>query len=194
MPSNIDKSAKYFIFLHNYYVEKNGPNGDCKYFNILEAFAERGFVVVSEIRTGKIVPCTYATKVVKQVNTLLNAGVPPQNITVAGHSKGAVISLCAASLLGNPKLNFVVMAGCEIAPIKKFKMYPDFNLLKGRILSIFAISDTIAKSCKETFSMASNGFSGTEIKLENREGHRLFFTPAEIWISPTIDWINNSQK
>lgn len=194
IPSNIVKSAKYFLFLHNYYVEKNGPYGECKYFNILEAFAEKGFIVVSEIRTGKVVPCTYANKVVKQVNTLLKAGVPPQNITIAGHSKGAVISLCAASELENPNLNFVIMAGCEIAPIKKFKMYPDFNSLQGRILSIFAMSDKIANSCKKTFSMASNGFSSTEIKLESEEGHKLFFAPVEIWISPTVDWINNSQK
>jgi hypothetical protein len=194
LPSKIDKSAKYFLFLHNYYVEKNGPDGECKYYSILEAFAEKGFIVVSEIRTGKIVPCTYANKVVKQVNTLLKAGVPPQNITIAGHSKGAVISLCVASELENPNINFVVMAGCEIVPIKKFKMYPDFNSLQGRILSIFATSDTIANSCKEAFSMASNGFSGTEIKLESQEGHKLFFAPAAIWISPTVDWINNSLK
>lgn len=194
MPSSIDQTARYLFFLHNYYVEKNGPDGDCKYYDILKAFAEKGFVVVSDIRTGKIVPCTYAGKTAQQVNKLLTAGVPPQNITVAGHSKGAVITLCAASLLENPELNFVVMAGCEIAPIKKYKMYPDFNLLQGRMLSIFAASDTIAGSCKEAFSMASNGLSGTEVKLESDAGHKLFFTPADIWTTPVMKWINKSQN
>jgi len=86
--------------------KKNGPDGDCKYNDILKAFADKGFVVISEVRTGKIVPCTYAQKVVKQVRTLLDSGVPPQNITVGGHSKGGVITLCVASELGNPKVSF----------------------------------------------------------------------------------------
>lgn len=191
MPSDIDPSARYFFFMHNYYVEKKGPEGDCKYNNILKAFADRGFVVVSEVRTGKIVPCTYAEKVVKQVRTLLDSGVPPQNITVGGHSKGGVISLCVASQLENPKVSFVVMAGCEIASVTKFKMYPDFKKLRGRILSVYASSDSIASSCEKAFSMASQGLSHTEIKLKSDAGHKLFFAPKEIWLTPIINWINS---
>ncbi len=191
MPSKIDPSAKYFFFLHNYYVEKKGPEGDCKYNDILKTFADRGFIVVSEVRTGKIVPCTYAEKVVKQLRTLLDSGVPPQNITVGGHSKGGVISLCVASKLENPKINFVVMAGCEIATVKKFQMYPDFKNLKGRILSIYASSDSIANSCEAAFSKASEELHDTEIKLNSDAGHKLFFTPKEIWLDPVIGWINN---
>ena len=56
MPSSIDSSAKYLLFLHNYYVEKHGPNGACKYYDILKTFADNGFNVISEIRSGKIVP------------------------------------------------------------------------------------------------------------------------------------------
>ncbi len=172
-------------------MEKKGPEGDCKYNDILKAFADRGFIVVSEVRTGKIVPCTYAEKVVKQLRTLLDSGVPPQNITVGGHSKGGVISLCVASKLENPKINFVAMAGCEIATVKKFQMYPDFKNLKGRILSIYASSDSIANSCDATFSKASEELYDTEIKLNSDAGHKLFFTPKEIWLDPVIGWINN---
>ena len=32
MPSAIDRSTRYFFFLHNYYVEKHGPEGACKYY------------------------------------------------------------------------------------------------------------------------------------------------------------------
>ena len=191
MPSDIDPSAKYFFFLHNYYVEKNGPEGDCKYNDILKAFADRGFTVVSEVRTGKIIPCTYAEKLVRQLRTLLNSGVPPQNITVGGHSKGGVISLCIASKLENPKVSFVIMAGCEIAAVKKCKMYPDFKKLKGRILSVYASSDSIANSCEDAFSKASGELSDTEIKLKSDAGHKLFFTPKEIWLDPVISWIKN---
>jgi len=66
------------------------------------------------------------------------------------------------------------MAGCEIAPLVKFKMYPDFKKLNGRILSVYATSDSIAGSCEKAFSAASKGFSSTEIKLKSDAGHKLF--------------------
>jgi hypothetical protein len=194
MPTTIDPDARYFLFMHNYYVEKNGPLGDCKYNDILAAFVDRGFIVISEVRTGKIIPCTYAEKVVKKVKTLLNAGVRPENITVGGHSKGGVITLCAASVLDNEKINFIVMAGCEIAGVKKYHMYPNFGRLKGRMLSIYAASDSIAGSCKGAFAQSSKGLSSTEIILESASGHRLFFSPLGIWIDPIVDWIKNGQS
>ncbi len=194
MPTTIDPNARYFLFMHNYYVEKNGPVGDCKYYDILAAFAEKGFVVISEVRTGKIIPSTYAEKVVKRVKRLLDAGVRPENITVGGHSKGGVITLCTASVLDNEKINFVVMAGCEIAGVKKYNMYPDYGRLKGRMLSIYAASDSIASSCKGAFAQASKGLSSTEIILESESGHRIFFSPMGIWIDPIVDWIKNGQS
>ena len=194
MPSKIDPSGRYLFFLHNYYVEVKGPGGDCKYDEILKSFSDEGFVVVSEVRTGKIVPCAYGAKVEDQVRSLLDAGVPPQNITVAGHSKGGVIGLCVASGLENPKINFVIMAGCEIAGLKKYNMYPDFKDLKGRIFSIYAVSDTVAGSCGENFSMASAGLSDTEIKLESDAGHRLFFAPDEIWLAPVLKWLDSGPR
>ena len=97
VPSTVDGSAKYLFFLHNYYVEKHGPDGDCKYYDLLNAFADSGFTVISEVRFGKIIPCAYAQKIVRQIKTLLDAGVPPENIAVAGHSKGGVITLCVSS-------------------------------------------------------------------------------------------------
>jgi hypothetical protein len=80
LPENIDTSAEYLFFMHNYYVEINGPDGNCQYNNILKTFSDEGFIVISEIRSGKIVPCTYAKKVVGQVKMLMESGVPPKNI------------------------------------------------------------------------------------------------------------------
>ena len=188
MPQQADPSEKYLFFLHNYYVETKGPDGDCHYEDILKAFSDKGFSVISEIRTGKIIPCTYAEKTANQVKTLLKSGVPPENITVSGHSKGGAIVLCVASQLSNPEINFVVMAGCEIAGIKKYDLYPDFSKVKGRVLSIYASSDKVAGSCKDAFSKASDGLIKTEIEIGSNAGHRLFFTPDDIWLSPIIKW------
>ncbi|MGD8530341.1 MAG: hypothetical protein PVH35_00035 [Syntrophobacterales bacterium] len=191
MPTNINSSAEYLLFVHNYYVEKNGPDGACKYYDLLNAFADSGFTVISEIRSGEIIPCVYAEKIVGQIRTLLDAGVPPDNITVAGHSKGSVIALCVASKVGNPKVNFVVMAGCEIKPL--LDVYPDYRTLKGRFLSIYASSDSVASSCNIVFSLASEGFSSTEIRLESEGGHALFFKPEKIWLTPVMNWIGKTQ-
>jgi hypothetical protein len=189
VPAEIEQSVKYFFFLHNYYVETKGPDGDCKYHDLLQSFTEGGAVVISEIRTGKIVPCSYAKNIAGQVNQLLAAGVPPENITVAGHSKGGAIALCVASQLENEKINYVIMAGCEIAGIKKHNLYPDFSGLRGRILSIYASSDTIAGSCSQAFSNSGSGLADTEIELESDKGHQLFFAPETVWLEPMRGWL-----
>jgi len=188
IPSNIDPSARYLFFLHNYYVEKHGPNGDCKYHDILKAFADNGFRVISEVRSGKIVPSEYAKKIVRQVKRLLDAGVPPERITIAGHSKGGVITLCAASQLGNPKIGYIIMAGCEIK--SHAPAYPDFTQLKGDFLSINTSTDSITKSCQEVFSKAIIENSNKEITLKSDKGHKLFFQQEDMWIEPGMVWLN----
>lgn len=187
MPAKPDPLSKYFIFLHNYYVETAGPDGACKYYDILKTFAEKGYTVISEVRTGSIVPREYAEKPAGWVKKLLDSGVPPENIMVGGHSKGGVIALWVASKLQNPKVGFVIMAGCEISPLGN--AYPDLKTLKGRMLSIYAASDSVAGSCEKAFSTAAGGLFAKEIKLESDAGHRLFFVPDRLWIDPVTEWM-----
>ena len=192
MPATIDGSAHYLFFLHNYYVEKHGPNGACKYHGILKTFADEGFRVISEIRSGEIVPSQYAKKIVSQVKRLLDAGVPPEHIVIAGHSKGGVITLCAASQLGNPNIGYIIMAGCDIKSLEQ--AYPDFTQIKGEFLSIYASSDSIANSCQNVFSKAIIGICYKEITLNSDKGHKLFFQPEDIWIVPVMTWLNQRKN
>jgi hypothetical protein len=192
MPSTIERSAHYLFFLHNYYVERHGPDGACKYYDILKAFADKGFTVISEVRSGKIIPSEYSLIIVRQVKRLLDGGVPPERISIAGHSKGSVIVLCAASQLGNPKIGYIIMAGCEIKPLSQ--AYPDFIRLKGDFLSIYSSSDSIASSCRKVFSKAIIGISNKEITLKSDKGHRLFFQPEVIWIDPVMIWLNQRKN
>lgn len=189
MPTSINRTANYLFFFHNYYVETKGPDGDCKYYEILKAFADKGFIVISEIRQKDTSVVEYAKKAAADVRKLLDAGVPPEQITVAGHSKGGVITLRVASLLEKPKVNYVVMAGCGIKPLTK--AYPDFGRLKGNFLSIYATSDMVAGSCKEALSLAKEDFSGKEIVLESAAGHQLFFKPADVWLEPVVAWLRH---
>jgi hypothetical protein len=154
----------------------------------MATFQKAGFHAVGELRTGRESPEEYAAKVAGQVDTLTEKGVPPENIVVAGHSKGAVIALIAASLLENPQISYVVMAGCGIGPLAD--AYPDFRLLKGRFLSIREASDNIAGPCREKFPSSAEGLSVDQVIVSDAgKGHRLFFRPEKSWTDPVIDWI-----
>lgn len=187
MPSAINPTAKYLLFFHNYHVETKGPDGDCKYYDILKAFTDKGFIVISEIRPKDASVVEYAKKATGNIQKLLDAGVPPENIAVTGHSKGGVIALQVAALLEKPKVNYVIMAGCGIKGLEK--AYPDFSRLKGNLLSVYATSDKVAGSCSTAFSQARQDVSIKEIPLESAAGHQLFFRPTDVWIKPVIDWL-----
>jgi len=181
MPAAFNPSARYLFFHHNYYVETKGVNGDCKYYDILKAFSDKGYTVISEIRPKDVSVIEYGKKAAADVRTLLDAGVPPENVTVAGHSKGGVITLQVAAQLQNPKISYAVLAGCGIKGLEKG--YPDFGSLKGNLLSLYASSDKIAGSCGPSFT-------------KDREGFRMFWTilpgissSSCLWISGLIRYL-----
>lgn len=187
MPSAISPAANYLLYFHNYYVETKGPDGDCKYFDILKAFTDKGFIVISEIRPKDASVVEYAKKATANIQKLLDAGVPSENITVAGHSKGGVIAIQVASLLEKPKVNYVIMAGCGIKGLEK--SYPDYSRLKGNLLSVYATSDKVAGSCNAAFSQSKKDVSIKEIALESAAGHQLFFKPTDVWLEPVMGWL-----
>jgi triacylglycerol esterase/lipase EstA (alpha/beta hydrolase family) len=185
IPVTIDSSANYLFFHHNYYVETKGVNGDCKYYDILKTFTDKGYTVISEVRPKDVSVIEYGKKAAADVRKLIDAGVPPEKITVAGHSTGGVIVLQIASQLENPKINYAILAGFGIKGYEKG--YPDFRKLKGNFLSLYASSDKIAGSCGPAFTQDREGFSAREIVLDNPAGHQLFFKPADIWIEPVVN-------
>jgi predicted esterase len=187
IPSAFKPTANYLLFLHNYYVETKGPDGDCKYYDILKAFADKGFIVVSELRPKDATVTEWAKKTEANIQKILDAGVPQEQITVAGHSKGAVIAIQAASLLGKPKINYVILAGCGIESLSS--AYPDFSQLKGNFLSVYATSDKVASSCSTAFSQAKQDVLLKEIVLESPAGHQLFFKPTDVWFEPIVGWL-----
>ena len=190
-PDAIDPAAKYLFFYHNYYVETKGPDGDCKYYDILKTFADRGFVVISEIRGKDVSVVDYAKKAAADVQKVLDARVPQENVTLAGHSKGGVIVIRVAALLQKPRVNYVVMAGCGIKALEKG--YPDPGQLKGNFLSLYATSDKIAGSCGTDLGQAKQGFFSKEIPLESAAGHQLFFKPADLWVDPLFAWLKEKR-
>lgn len=90
------------------------------------------------------------TRVLEQVKSLIAAGVPAQNITLAGFSKGGLIAMIVASQARQPKLNIVKMAGC--GKVKSRQAYDNFlandaSKLSERMLSIYEQADKILGTC-----------------------------------------------
>jgi pimeloyl-ACP methyl ester carboxylesterase len=185
--TKIDPSAHYLIFFHNNYVEANGPDGECKYYEILQAFSDRGYKVISDLRPKNTSVREAAYRGATDVLRLLDSRVPAEQITVAGHSKGGLIALQVAAMVGNPKVRYAILAGCGIQGLS----YPDPAKLSGDFLSLYAASDQVAGSCSSSFAKAKPDSKSQELQLDSPAGHQLFFRPAEAWLTPLTAWLNS---
>jgi hypothetical protein len=188
LPASIDPAARYLIYLHGRILEVQGRQatspdfGRYEYDAILKALADKGLVVVSELRGPSTGPA-YAKKVAGQVRRLLAGGVPARHITVAGFSKGGFLALATAAEVGDPGVNFVIMAGCGPRVDESIKA----RSLKGRMLSLYDESDGMAGSCRRLFA-ASPGLQTKEVRLTTGLRHGLFFRPRPEWLDLVADW------
>ena len=185
VPASIDPAARYLIYLHGRVLELQGREavspdfGRYEYDAILGALAEKGLVVISELR-GPETSVTYAKKVAAQVRKLEAAGVPAKHITVAGFSKGGLLARATAAGLADPALNVVLMAACSP------RMEPGREgTLKGRILSLYDESDEMAGPCASLFAP---GTETKEVKFTTGLRHGLFFRARPDWIDAVAAW------
>lgn len=194
VPDNPAKDASYLFYLHGRAIEEGGRApvtefGTYEYDAILRTLAEQGFVVISEARPAGTDPAEYAKHVEKEVRHLLRAGVRPQQITIAGASKGGVIAMLVSTNLQEPLLNFVLMANCNDTILDRFK-----PKLAGRVLSIFEQTDDIGRSC-ERFAQAATGISSyKEVALNTGLRHGFLYRPLPEWVKPLTDWARRDAK
>lgn len=201
LPWEIKPSAKYVFFLHGKTVEMEGPYsvhphfGIYDYHGIVKSFQNEGFTVIGEIRPKGIKLDKYAGKIVRQIKTLLANGIPPEQITVVGFSKGNAITLLVSATLMNPNVNFVVMSGCHHkrtlaqGPYKK-GINRSVRSMKGRFLSIYDDSDPKCAACRRIFKNISDNSKFKKIELKSGMGHRLFYRPRKEWLEPVMEWIH----
>jgi len=195
VPDKIDIKAKYLFYLHGRIIEEKGIRptsekyGVYEYEKILETLKNKGFFVISEARKKNTHMGRYTQKVVSQVKALLKAGVPPENVTVVGASKGALIAMLVSTSLGNKDVNFVFMAGCNDMVYHKFDI--DFY---GNILSIYDKNDELAGTCQIFFENSTGINKYKEIKLKVGTGHGILYKPLKEWIDPVVKWARQSKK
>jgi len=199
VPPSIDVSRKYLFYMHGTVVEEQGRNamtpgyGRYEYDDIVQALGGKGFVVISEVRSQGTRP-DYGRKVAGQVQSLPAAGVQPENITVSGHSKGGMLSMVASAALGEPKVNFVIMAGCGAGRFARGFEETVRQIaprLKGRMLSLYDTVDREAGSCQAAFDRAQ-GLEYKETTLKTGLGHGLFYSVHKEWIDLVTDWASKS--
>lgn len=183
---------KYIFYLHNMFVElydlktKHPEYGRAEYKEILAAFRKAGLKVISEKRKKDTDVKEYAQKVVAQIEELINKGVPPNNITVVGASKGGYIAQYVSTYLKNPNINYVFI-GCY--KDEDLKRLPEIQFC-GNILSIYEKSDTtfgtsVEKRIKNS-TLPIPHFK--EIKLHTGMRHGFLYHPLPEWVLPTIQW------
>jgi hypothetical protein len=189
-PEQVDPAGRYLFYLHGQIVEDKGPRpehpqlGIYEYEAIRDTLAAHGLIVISEARPAGTDVWTYAEKVKEQVETLLAAGVAPEHITVAGHSKGGAIAILVSSLLKNDRINFVFLACCGDWMIAN----PHVDL-HGRILSIYDIGDEFAFPCQRAFEHAGHPLDAREIEIDTGWGHGAFYRPMAAWLKPMLAWL-----
>ena len=192
-PATIDANARYLFHMHGLIVELQGPNaqgryGQYRYHWAVEALADHGFVVISEVRSRTQIQ-TYAATVARQVAKLRAGGVPADHITVTGISKGGEITVLTTAAIGNPEVRFVVLAGCGRLDV--FNVSGGLEALgrrpQGRVLSIYDRSDREAGSCARYFPQAP-GLAFEEVVLDVGRGHALFYTPERVWVDRVVEW------
>jgi len=189
-PKTPNTSHTYLFYLHGLIVEfggirpKSDEHGYYEYELILDKFAEQGFSVISEAREQDTQVISYAEKVVTEIRGLLESGVPSQNISVVGASKGGVIASYVSLMLQQKEINYVFLAGL----FEKCLADQDLSLY-GRILSIHDSLDTLSITPDPFFERSSGQGVFKKIVVTKGLGHGLIYQPYSDWMEPLVDWI-----
>jgi hypothetical protein len=185
---------KHLFYVHGCCVkDKDDPKAKA-YEVIIQDLKKSGFDVVFELRYSDVADSdaaahAYAAKVAGRVQALIAKGTVPEDITVAGYSLGSMTTLVASGLISNPKVNFVLIAGCPVN--SKVKVTIDYSKVQGRILSIVDTKDENFGSCNGRLPV---GIIHQEIVVNSGKGHALFWQPDEqlikLWKEPLVAWAN----
>jgi hypothetical protein len=199
-PEQIDPAGQYLFYLHGKIIEDQGlpavsPDyGEYEYAAILQRLSNQGFRVISEQRPKDTDGWEYAQRVTEQVSELLDAGVPPENITIVGASKGAGIAIFVSNQVKNEQVNYVPMAIC--APDTVAELIQEQVVLYGNVLSIYDSVDEYAGSCAELFEYSQGKGLGRheEIVLQVGSGHGVLYQPLDEWVMPVVEWAGGQSK
>ncbi len=185
-----ENQKKYIFYLHGRIIEIQGENavseefGKYEFDKIVEALKVENSEVIAEVRTENVDYLEYAKKVSKQIDSLVKSGIKPQNITIIGASKGAIIACNISSINENP-VNYVFLAGNNDYQ----EQHNDWKF-HGQVLCIYDDSDSIAGKNYDFWKNKPNyTIKFEQIKIDKNLGHGFLYQPHKEWIEPTKKWI-----
>jgi pimeloyl-ACP methyl ester carboxylesterase len=189
-------APRHLIYLHGRIVQEQQSTrprhprfGTYEMEAILAAFRERGFVVTGEIRPKSVTVGDAADRVVAQVRRLLEAGVPPDHVTVVGGSMGAGIALVASTRLQEPGLRFALLGACLSESVRTIRTGGGRSP-SGHVLSIREASDDMTEPCSAWRDPSPPGspLEVREIVLHTGLRHGFLYRPLPEWVDPVVKW------
>lgn len=190
-PRISNAAEKHLIYMQGCCVKQASSAVAKDYQRIAQALRDSGFNVFFELRTSDMTDSdeqaqAYAAKIAQHVQDLMAKGVAPENITVSGFSLGSSTALVASGLIANPKVNYVLLAGC---PADAGRVAIDYTKVRGRVLSILDSKDDKFGSCA---GHLPSDVTFKEITLDSGVGHKVFRLADEsnlnLWKAPLETW------
>lgn len=191
-PNNINTAEHYVFYSHGFIVEGDDPTpihprwGVYDFPSIQKALDDDSYTLIAHHRPKGVSPIDYAKRLAGEVKQLITLGVPPENITLTGFSRGGAITILAANELKNAKINVVILAGCAGLINRKRDIQ-----LYGRVLSIYETSDDVG-SCNLLEARSPMLREFKEIAISTGKEHGAFYRPIDEWLVPLKRWINDS--
>jgi len=183
-------NRKHLFYIHGRIIEEQGKNAYSEAFgryeldSIISALKIQKSHVYYEVRKENVEPRAYAKKISKQIDSLLKSGIKPNDITVIGASKGAIIASNISDLNLNP-INYVLLAGNNA-----FQESTNDWKFHGQVLGIYEVSDSIAGKNYNYWKKSDNYTTKFEqLELKTNLGHGFLYKPLPEWIEPTKKWI-----
>ncbi len=190
-PQEPDMQTRHIIYLHGQIVEDQGlpavseRYGEYRFDKIVRAFEEAGFEVDAPLREAGADPDASASDVIELISEILDRGVPPENITIVGASKGAYIASLVSNQMTGPRMRYVLLAGCSDGVVET--MLAGEAQFHGDVLAIRDSSDTqIAGSCDGVAEGSPSLHSYKEIVTETGLEHGLIYGPHPAWLQPAL--------
>ena len=188
--TNSPIQKKYIYYLHGRIIEIQGKNafseefGSYEFDNIIKALKVDNSIVIADIRNENVDYLDYANLVSNQIDSLINLGNNPKNITIIGASKGAIIASNISSINTN-LINYVLLAGNN-----DFQEENNDWKFHGQVLCFYDDSDNIAgKNYDYWINKANYTTKFEQIKIDKSLGHGFLYKPYKEWIEPTRKWI-----
>ncbi|GAA5218508.1 alpha/beta hydrolase [Corallincola platygyrae] len=189
-PEQINENGKYVFYSHGFIVEGTNPTpvhdrwGVYDFPAIKAALADSDYHLIAYHRPKGTDPFAHAQRLANDVGRLLKSGVPANQITIMGFSRGAFITALTSHNLEQTPVNTILLAGCGRIISSK---YADIKM-NGAFLSVYETSDG-AGSCDKLRNRSSRITSFDEWSISTGKEHGAFYRPIPEWVGPVKQWI-----